>query len=154
MRSSWWRAAVLAAACGLPSCAPGNLDGFAPSFNGTITGPTDATGCAQEPESEWRIDGSPSAGVEVGSVFEIKVTPPFFASACSGFITAVEWKSTIPGIVSFEPGNVVFRALLTAAAPGETHILAEVSLERGSVKTVRPHGDQVVVVFAEPGQTM
>ena len=147
MRPSCWRLAVLSAALVLPGCDGDLGPGSALSFDITITPITDATGCAQQPEDDWRIDGSPSAGVEVGSIFDIRITPPLFAEACSGFITAVEWKATVPGVVSFEPGDSVHRAFLTAAAPGETHILAEVSLEGGHVKTVRPHGDQVVVVI-------
>jgi hypothetical protein len=106
--------------------------------------------CAAIDEDLWWISRLPQVGLEVGSSVGIEITYFAFPRDCEDFITLVDWKAKVPGVVSFEvePGTRnSTRARLIGESPGETNIFAEFILAGGHMRTARPPDDEVVVVI-------
>jgi len=126
MRPSWWRAAVLSAACCMPGCAGG----------GDVTDEFDLR-CVQ---TDWGtyIVGMAAPGIEVGATATAAVF--LFGSrslqdeCVSRFLASVTWAATVPGIVSIRPGNLADRAIVTGQAVGETRLGAQITFTDGSTK--------------------
>ena len=103
---------------------------------------------ATAPADGWFLALRGPLPIEVGAAVGVVLwEPSTFFSGCTKFLTSLEWKTSVPGVVGIGPGDRAHQAILTGRAPGQTHIVAEFTLVGGHARTATL-AEAVIVVPA------
>ena len=146
MRNVTWRVVALAVmvAWVLPGCDFDPLGDLSLDLDPTIEGVP--AKCAEAPADGWWLALQGRPPIEVSASVPILLTEPLFYTGCTEFLTSLEWKTSVPGVLAIGPGDSVGQAVLTGTAPGETHIVAEFTLVGGLARTATLLDDEAVAV--------
>jgi hypothetical protein len=151
MRHTWCGVAVVGIVCTLSAC----LNGGPPGEPGEVCYVCCGTvNCGSD---HWRVSflADQVYEIEVGASERWAIWPDVCAAQCNGQVASVEWMASNPGVVSLTPtepsdnprtGDPRTSILITGEAPGETRILARVTLHDGVVARSAPSFDPLVRV--------
>jgi hypothetical protein len=146
MRDVTWRALTLVVVMAwvLPGCDLDPLGDLSLDLNPTVE--ATPANCAKAPADGWWLALQGRPPIEVGDAVPILLMEPLFYSGCTRFLTSLEWKTSVPEVLAIGPGDRVGQAILTGMAPGETHVVAELTLVGGYARTATLLHDEAVAV--------
>lgn len=140
MHREWGLPALLTGVCLASSCGGGGSD------RSPFT-PTVASWC----QGPWSLSVSARGGaIAVGHSVsaDALVFTPFDQQAtfCFSHVASTRVIASVPGIVNVTPGAAPHRSILTGVTPGQTDLVAEVTMDEGS--TLTTSGNSITVVPA------